>query len=58
MIISNNRLSPRNQLISKDLITKYLFEEENNEIRIALSESIEKDVKEYVETLYDLKHEE
>ena len=31
--------------------------EENNENRIALSESIEKDVKEYVKRLYELKQE-
>jgi hypothetical protein len=37
------------------LFTKYLYEEENNENRIALSESIENDVKEYVKRLYELK---
>lgn len=40
------------------LITKYIYEEENNENRIALSDSIVKDVKEYVKRLYELKQEE
>jgi hypothetical protein len=40
------------------LFSEFLYEEENNENRIALSKSIEKDVKEYVKRLYDLKQEE
>jgi hypothetical protein len=40
------------------LFTKYLYEEENNEIRTNLSKSIERDEKQYVKKLYELKQEE